>query len=282
MDKKTIFKVVGITIIVIIIISCVELLIRKLADMREKNDNYISPSQVSETQKQTEEKFIKKVNDIAELLKAKDYEKIYERFPSSYRNAKYPTYEEFEKYMNSIIKDDTKIEITDWVKYAYGYYATITLDDGKLEIPVVLWGIDENSQITLDNVISIFNRTLMILAKDTTLDLKYYIKYLDKAGYVFEVKNESNREQKFSVGNAFLYGTTRINQNKYPIVEKIEVTIPAKGSKQIEIQFPVPSGENFPPTKMYLPFTVNGTFYEKEVDVSFEDEYYSRWRMEVF
>lgn len=137
-------------------------------------------------------------------------------------------------------------------------------------------GIDENSQITLDNVISIFNRTLMILAKDTTLDLKYYIKYLDKAGYVFEVKNESNREQKFSVGNAFLYGTTRINQNKYPIVEKIEATIPANGSKQIEIQFPVSSGENFPPTKMYLPFTVNGTFYEKEVDVSFEDEYYSR------
>ena len=275
MNKKTVVKTIGITIAIIIIISCVELLIRKLSDMREKNDNYSSPSQVSETQKQTEEKFIKKVNDVEELLKARDYEKIYERFSNNYKDAKYPTYEEFEKYMNSLIKEDTKIETKEWIKYPYGYYATITLNDGESELPVVLWDLDGECQIMFDNIVSLSKEFYNFIPEENVyLILKYHISYLDKVGYVFEITNSSTNNIKVAIKEAYLYGTTMMTQEKYSIIDKLETTLSVGETKKVEFQFPVIASELFPPTIMKLIYTINGRTYEEKIDISFEEEYY--------
>lgn len=281
MKKKTIVKVVIILLIIIAILVLAELLIKHIIDARvEKNEkqNYVDNlPKASEIQKNREEAFVEYTDEIVDLIKKRDYEKIYSYFSKEYKLAKYPTFQDFENRMNDIIKENSTIEIVDKVKGFNRYYAVVSID-GKEEIQLTV-DCDEAEKIenlTFENICSIYVASYMCYTDILELKLAYAINYIDHIGYVFEIKNTSNKTATFNVGDTYVYTGALVNEKRVDIASKgDELKIEPGKVARIEMEFPVVYGDLIKPDKLYLRFKVNDVSYKYTFDVSFEKEEFS-------
>lgn len=281
MKKKTIVKVVIILLISIAILVLAELFIKHIIDARvEKNEkkNYVDNlPKASEIQKNKEEAFVEYTDEIVDLIKKRDYEKIYSYFSKEYKLAKYPTFQDFENRMNDIIKENSTIEIVDKVKGFNRYYAVVSID-GKEEIQLTV-DCDEAEKIenlTFENICSIYVASYMCYTDILELKLAYAINYIDHIGYVFEIKNTSNKAANFTVGDTYVYTGALVNEKRVDIASKgDELKIEPGKVARIEMEFPVVYGDLIKPDKLYLRFKVNDVSYKYTFDVSFEKEEFS-------
>lgn len=281
MKKKTIVKVVIILLIIIAILVLAELLIKHIIDARvEKNEkqNYVDNlPKASEIQKNREEAFVEYTDEIVDLIKKRDYEKIYSYFSKEYKLAKYPTFQDFENRMNDIIKENSTIEIVDKVKGFNRYYAVVSIDE-KEEIQLTV-DCDEAKKIenlTFENICSIYVASYMCYTDILELKLAYAINYIDHIGYVFEIKNTSNKTATFNVGDTYVYTGALVNEKRVDIASKgDELKIEPGKVARIEMEFPVVYGDLIKPDKLYLRFKVNDVSYKYTFDVSFEKEEFS-------
>ncbi len=281
MKKKKILKIIFILILCIVFFVIIENIIRYVYKSRlekQKEKEYIeSFPQISQTQAKREEELVSYTNEIVQLLKDRKYEEIYACFSDIYIDAKYPTYEDFKKKMDSILTENASIEVKDLIKYSNYYYAVISVDgEEAIELAVKY---DENQKVesvTFENIISIYKANYKCYADDATLKLAYAINYLDHIGYVFEITNDSNEKINFNFEESYIE-TTGLAQNKKYDIENNESTIQigARETQRIEIDFPVVYSTKIKPDKMYLRFNINGEIYNYTFDISFWNEYFS-------
>lgn len=281
MKKKTIAKVVIILVACIAVFVLIELLVRNIANRHFENEDrkeYVDKlPKITEIQKKREETFVTYTNEIVKLIEERNYEKIYSYFSTEYKSAKYPTLKDFEEKMKNLIKEDSVIKVDDKVKYYNRYYALISVD-GEEAIHLTV-NYDDNENITdvnFENIHDIYTADYRCYTDNTELKLTYAINYIDHVGYVFEMKNISNRQITFSVEESYAYTRALANEKRFDLTNQInEQKIQSGGIAKMEMEFSVVYGEVIKPDRLYVKFKVNGTSYEYTFDVSFENEEFS-------
>ncbi len=277
MDKKSFLKILLIIIVMISICVALEIGIKKIITLSKNKIEQNEVHTTTVTQKQLEEtrEAFKSGNEIVNLLKNKEYESIYNRFPELYKEAKYPTLADFEESMNQLISDNSIVALTDYEKTLSGEYITVTVDDEKNIYLKINYNGSKNGTIVFDNLIDIYKLYLNTHTDKVNVEINYCVKYTDKTGYILEISNLTNQNVKINFADSYLHIEGKTDDIKYKLMNAEEIEIGANSTKRVEIQFPI-GPTMFTPNELCLHSVINNTeIFDNTFYVAFDDIYWS-------
>lgn len=270
MNKKIIIKLIALFIGLIFAIAFIEIFMKSTLNKQENIfDSSNNTSTISTREKEKEDRFIDETNNVLSLLQKRDYEVLYSKLSDMYKKAKYPTFEIFKKYMDSIIKEDSIIQISDLVNHPNGYNAEFTIDGDK-KINVV---VDENGEsIMFDLILDIFSVDISTSSSEVNIDFNYQIKYYTKLGYCLVIKNKTKKPIQFEIyKSSHVYGNSKYNKDSYFLVTPISERIEAEETIIVEIQYSVPYSLMFPPDLLELNYGVDGSEYTATISIDYNN-----------
>lgn len=277
MDKKTVFRLVAIIIIIIALFVIAELLAKRIIigndNVDEGINNIIENQIITAEQKEREETFVDEIDNLVKMIQQKNYEEIYNKFPVVYKEIKYPTLTDFEQYMNEIVKEDSTVEIKEKYKVSKGYYAELKIDDTH-DLHIRVSGVGTNNMtVMFDNIYGISSQTAFAYGGNTKLKVKYQIEYLNATGYVIEVENLSNKKLNIELDNVYLHNLGSDASEKINAVEKYSSVIDVNQSTIFEVKFQVTDNDMFEHEKIHIDLKENGNVREIELDMTPEDDW---------
>ncbi len=273
MNRRTIIKLIALFISLVILVTLIEILLKKINVEEKENKVTISNKPIiTAEEKKEEDVFNDVVDEVLNLFNKREYEKIYERLDNTYKEAKYPSFDEFKKAMDEIISDDTNIEISEIIKHPVGYFAMLSLDGGEKHISLTIKNISlgfDDSSIMLDSIYDVEQVNLPTTwGNGFSFTIKYIINYLSEKGYVIEVWNDSNKDVHFFAGtSSYIYRGSDNNEKKYYLTEVISDDISAHKTKSLEFKFNAPYGELFLLDTMKLWYSVGEDLYCTDINL---------------
>ena len=274
MNKRIIVYCVIVLLVLIFLITLIEYSVKNMAKKQVTSKNNQTDTSIvleRKTKKQKyEDKVVENTDEILELLKNRDYEAIYKKLDDDYKEAKYPTYSNFKDYLDKIITDDTTISLSGLFDHPNGYFATIRLSSGE-EIKYTIKNAGSDYKVMFDWIYQIASTDRWVFFDDVNLNIRYYIKYIDREGYIVNITNKSNSKIHLTTYDTYEYFSRVPNSSRYNIIENTNVDVASKGKETVEFQFPVPSSTSFQPDQLQLNCTINGKDYTELINVELTD-----------
>jgi hypothetical protein len=174
-------------------------------------------------------------------IRNKNYDKIYDILDTDYRDYKFSNKDDFKKYLDDLVKDNTKVELINYEKTGFKYLCLVRfVTDDKYDTRqfVLIEKYVGNYTLLFEDIIHIQKKTAFKNRPEMEVKFKYILTYSTNKTLVLNIKNNSSKEILIPYDDINVsYSSTYEDKMQSPYNISKDITVPANSEKTISLSF---------------------------------------------
>jgi hypothetical protein len=174
-------------------------------------------------------------------IRNKNYDKIYDILDTDYRDYKFSNKDDLKKYLDELVKDNTKVELINYEKTGFKYLCLVRfVTDDKYDTRqfVLIEKYVGNYTLLFEDIIHIQKNTAFKNRPEMEVKFKYILTYSTYKTLVLNIKNNSSKEILIPYDDINVsYSSTYEDKMQSPYNISKDITVPANSEKTISLSF---------------------------------------------
>lgn len=215
-----------------------------------------------------------RIDEIIDQLNNRNYDALYSKLNEDYKNYKFPSQDDFNKYISNLVGDNNDYVCEYFVTKYYGVKYILSASNSDEQITLIVRDvINGDYEVYFDGeLIGIEKVNELSYIGSIIFNYMYKARYQYNTNYLFELENISKNSLTISFDevNAKIVRGGTIQKVK-AVGELKDIEISAGEKKKVEFSFEIGENNIIDPSDIEVSCKINGIDYDKNINLDFTE-----------